>query len=267
MSLNNIILNNLEIIKVKIDMLDNLLEIEVAYNILKEVDSSNKNPIDAHYITLKTDIDVLEKNGAEFKLLEEYAKNTHASTHNQYALKIKEIFKIKRNGEEKRFKPFKKLKNRMLLWHGSRISNYVGILSRGLQIAPPEAPVTGYMFGKGIYFADMISKSANYCFATKENPMGLLLLCEVALGDMHELKNADFITKLPTGKHSTKGVGATHPDPKVVHTTKDGVIIPYGKPTNSSATKTSLLYNEFIVYDIAQVNVKYMMQVEFKFKY
>jgi poly [ADP-ribose] polymerase len=36
-------------------------------------------------------------------------------------------------------------------------------LSQGLRIAPPEAPVTGYMFGKGIYFADMVSKSANYC--------------------------------------------------------------------------------------------------------
>ena len=33
----------------------------------------------------------------------------------------------------------------MLLWHGSRLSNWVGILSQGLCIAPPEAPVTGYM--------------------------------------------------------------------------------------------------------------------------
>jgi len=39
-----------------------------------------------------------------------------------------------------------------------------------------QAPVTGYMFGKGLYFADMSSKSANYCFATKENPYVSLLL-------------------------------------------------------------------------------------------
>ena len=45
----------------------------------------------------------------------------------------------------------------MLLWHGSRLTNWVGILSKGLRIAPPEAPVTGYMFGKGVYFADMVS--------------------------------------------------------------------------------------------------------------
>jgi hypothetical protein len=48
----------------------------------------------------------------------------------------------------------------MLLWHGSRLTNWVGIISQGLRIAPPEAPSTGYMFGKGVYFADMSSKSA-----------------------------------------------------------------------------------------------------------
>ena len=82
------------------------------------------------------------------------------------------------------FKPFSKFENRQLLWHGSRLTNYAGILSQGLRIAPPEAPVTGYMFGKGIYFADMVSKSANYCFATPDNSRGLLLLGEVALGNM-----------------------------------------------------------------------------------
>ena len=67
----------------------------------------------------------------------------------------------------------------MLLWHGSRLTNWMGILSQGLRIAPPEAPVTGYMFGKGVYFADVSSKSANYCYATKSKNVGLVLLCEV----------------------------------------------------------------------------------------
>lgn len=45
-------------------------------------------------------------------------------------------------------------------------------------------------FGKGLYFADLVSKSAQYCFVDKKNPVGLLLLSEVALGQMHELKKA-----------------------------------------------------------------------------
>lgn len=43
------------------------------------------------------------------------------------------------------------------------------------------------MFGKGIYFADMVSKSANYCRAGPGNNIGIMLLCDVALGDMYEL--------------------------------------------------------------------------------
>ena len=49
----------------------------------------------------------------------------------------------------------------------------------GLRIAPPEAPSTGYMFGKGVYFADMFSKSASYCCSSKAASTGVLLLCEV----------------------------------------------------------------------------------------
>ena len=39
---------------------------------------------------------------------------------------------------------------RMLLWHGSRLTNWVGILSQGLRVAPPEAPVTGYMVRRNV---------------------------------------------------------------------------------------------------------------------
>ena len=32
----------------------------------------------------------------------------------------------------------------------------------------------------------MVSKSANYCFTNHRDNTGVLLLCEVALGDMYE---------------------------------------------------------------------------------
>ncbi len=66
----------------------------------------------------------------------------------------------------------------MLLWHGSRIANFVGILSQGLRIAPPEAPVSGYLFGKGIYLADLAEKSIHYC-RSGVSPKALILLIEV----------------------------------------------------------------------------------------
>ncbi|XP_046754057.1 poly [ADP-ribose] polymerase [Diprion similis] len=262
-----IILENEEQIKSKSEMLDSLLELEIAYNLLNAKTDESKNPIDAHYEQLNTEIDILDVETNEFKLIERYVKNTHASTHSHYELEIDQVFVVKRKGEDKRYKPFKKLPNRKLLWHGSRTTNYAGILSQGLRIAPPEAPVSGYMFGKGIYFADMVSKSANYCCTNRQNPTGLLLLCEVALGNTYERHAADYIEKLPKGKHSTLGLGQTRPDPDDVHVTSDGVHVPYGKPVPAKLSKsTCLLYNEYIVYDVAQVQVQYLVRTHFQYK-
>lgn len=261
------LLDTKEQIEKLVQMLDSLLQIECAYNLLKTEDSSEEvNPIDQHYEQLKTKLEPLDRNSEEFALLNKYVQNTHAATHNMYELEVVDIFKVARQGESRRYKPLKKLHNRRLLWHGSRLSNFAGILSHGLKIAPPEAPVTGYMFGKGIYFADMVSKSANYCCTSKQNSTGLMLLAEVALGDMLECTAAKYVTKLPADKHSCFGRGRTMPDPSESVVRADGVEIPLGKPITDDKLKSSLLYNEFIVYDIAQVNIQYMFRMNFKYK-
>jgi len=143
-------------------------------------------------------------------------------------------------------------------------------LSQGLRIAPAEAPSTGYMFGKGIYFADMVSKSANYCAASPSAPFGYALLAEVALGNMLELTESKFIRKLPKGKQSVKGIGRNIPDPKD-HVTVDGYEVPIGKEMKAELSeveneKCSLLYNEYIVYDQSQVNLKYLVKFKFNYK-
>lgn len=121
--------------------------------------------------------------------------NTRGATHG-VNYQIGQIFRIERRGEKDRFEksPFAgPPRDRRLLWHGSRVTNFGGILSQGLRIAPPEAPVSGYMFGKGIYLADMSSKSANYCCHYNSNGHALLLLCEAELGNpMQTLVNASY---------------------------------------------------------------------------
>ena len=56
-----------------------------------------------------------------------------------------------RQGEAQQFKRFKTLHNHQLLWHGSRTTNFAGILSQGLRIAPPEAPAVCGGIGKKIH--------------------------------------------------------------------------------------------------------------------
>ena len=73
---------------------------------------------------------VVTKGSDEFLMLQEYVHNTHGVTHSQYSLDVMEVFKVEREGETKRYKPFSKLHNKQLLWHGSRRTNFVGILSQ-----------------------------------------------------------------------------------------------------------------------------------------
>ncbi|KOM54401.1 hypothetical protein LR48_Vigan10g029300 [Vigna angularis] len=208
----------------------------------------------------------LLKDDAEMQI-EEYMKNTHAETHSNYTVDIVQIFRASREGEAERYRKFASTKNRMLLWHGSRLTNWTGILSQGLRIAPPEAPVTGYMFGKGVYFADMFSKSANYCYATRTAKDGVLLLCEVALGEMAGLLNACYdADQLPEGKLSTKGLGATAPDPSKARELEDGLVVPVGKPEKNLCLKSELLYNEYVVYNVEQIRMRYIVHVNFNFK-
>jgi poly [ADP-ribose] polymerase len=260
-------LNNMEFIRAKLDMLENMMEIELAYEILTHEKAKGVSPIDAHYKSLRCGISTLDRGSQMWEIIKKYLSNTHGETHDQYALELEEVFTIDRQGEFERYEKFKDLHNRKLLWHGSRTSNFAGILSQGLRIAPKEAPVTGYMFGKGIYFADIVSKSANYCCTSPDNNTGFLLLCEVALGDMAELTDAkDTLLKPPRSKHSVKGVGKTEPDPTDFYELPTGTIVPYGKPVKAKVKNTSLLYNEYIVYDVAQVNITYLVQAKFKFK-
>lgn len=117
--------------------------------------------------------------------------------------------------------------------HGSRATNFAGILAQGLRIAPPEAPVNGYMFGKGIYLADMSSKSSNYCASYNTGGNALLLLCDVELGNpMQMLQNADYQAgdnAKAKGLHSTWGQGLVGPskwkDAECLHSSLAGIKI------------------------------------------
>ncbi|XP_061775538.1 poly [ADP-ribose] polymerase 2 isoform X2 [Nerophis ophidion] len=255
-------------LKKKIELLEALRDIQIAVKMVQSSDNGDEHPLDRHYKSLNCQLNPVDPVSQEYKVIEKYLQSTHASTHADYTMSVLEIFAVDRDGETAHFTS--QIHNRMLLWHGSRLTNWVGILSQGLRVAPPEAPVTGYMFGKGIYFADMSSKSANYCFARSHNQIGLLLLCEVAVGDSNEVLDANYnANNLPAGKHSTKGVGQTGPDPKN-SVVLNGMTVPMGPGVKTSAVAGrgsvySLLYNEFVVYNPAQTRMRYLLRIKFNY--
>lgn len=164
------------------------------------------------------------------------------------------IYRISREGEAERFKD---LGNRRLLWHGSRRSNFISILSQGLRVAPPEAPVQGYMFGKGIYFADVYAKSRAYC-ASGNGEATYMLLCDVSLGNSYPSHQAHYMEEPQAGTNSTWGVGQSHPSWENACYEPGGAQVP-GRMKDGRGG--GLGHSEFIVYDPAQVRMRYLVEL------
>ncbi|KAK4185888.1 putative poly polymerase 2 [Podospora australis] len=264
-------------VKQEITLLESLSDMKDAALIMKmdKVGDDDVHPIDRQYEGLKMEeMTPLDQKSQEYSHLADYLMNTRGATHGHH-YQIENIFRIERQGEKDRFdnSKFGKLnQNRRLLWHGSRTTNFGGILSQGLRIAPPEAPVNGYMFDKGIYLADMASKSANYCCSYQSNNTALLLLCEAELGDpMQELVHSSYnaaTTAKQQGMISTWGKGRTGPlkwkDASCVEPSLKGVMMPDTTvaPGNTGVAGASLIYNEYIAYDVSQVRLRYLFRVK-----
>ena len=254
-----------EEIKEKMELLDALNDIQIAVTVMKEErKKASVNKLDVYYESLQCKIDPLATGCPEYAMIKKYIKNS-TSNYLSYGitddnLSIEDIFEVERDEDEKRFK--KDIGNRMLLWHGSRLTNWCGILKQGLRIAPPEAPASGYSYGKGVYFADFFCKSACFCCTSHRQPYGLLLICEVALGNPREAFACDFrADKLPKGRHSTKAVGEEEPDSKKHHVTGNGALLPIGK-VKKVKNGSYLYHNEYVVYDVAQIKLRYLVKIK-----
>lgn len=60
--------------------------------------------------------------------------------------------------------------------------------------------------------------------------------------------------KPPEGKHSTKGLGKNIPLESENVKWRDDIVVPCGKPVASKVKASELMYNEYIVYNTAQVS-------------
>eukprot|EP00998_Keelungia_sp_KM082_P006754 NODE_298_length_2123_cov_61.114729_g292_i0.p1 GENE.NODE_298_length_2123_cov_61.114729_g292_i0~~NODE_298_length_2123_cov_61.114729_g292_i0.p1 ORF type:complete len:683 (-),score=221.16 NODE_298_length_2123_cov_61.114729_g292_i0:75-1937(-) len=214
------------------------------------------------------------------------------STRRNYGITPRAILRLEREGERERFH---RTGNHWLLWHGSFAGNYLSILSGGLKIAPPTAASTGLAFGRGIYFADCAAKSYPYRrsheSSAQGSAQGALLLCEVALGKIHEMPASEPSREAPpAGFDSCMAPGRDFPEPDGNLVLRNGVTVPYGKVVNWTSQQKDLLsylqnkkvlspsehlaatkkveeiskarfmaYNEYIVYSEAQVRLRYMI--------
>jgi len=97
-------------------------------------------------------------------------------------------------------------------------------------------------------------------------PYKLMLLCEVALGEMRELHETEYITELKAPYKSVKAVGSSGPKPGKKIVLPNGCTVPIGKIVNHSEKDPEKPFcvseSEYIVYDVTQVRMRYLVQIK-----
>ena len=127
------VINTKDRLKKKLQMVESLADIVVAHKLLSSAAShSGQHPIDTSYEQLKCKMEVVEPSSDEYETIEAYLQNTHAPTHCTYTMELESLVRLERAGEAKRFEKFAGVGNRQLLWHGSRMTNWAGIISQVL---------------------------------------------------------------------------------------------------------------------------------------
>lgn len=91
-------------VKLKVQLLETLGDIEIAMKVIKEEGDHLLNPIDQHYLALKCELSALSRDSEAFGLIEKYTQNSHAKTHNQYKMEILDVFEIKKCQQNQNFK-------------------------------------------------------------------------------------------------------------------------------------------------------------------
>lgn len=253
------VLDSIEKVQATVDMLDNLKQIGCAGRLIERCTN-----MDEIYASLQTHITTVEPMSAEWNQLATYIKNTHAPTHH-YQLKLKNIYQISKQQQDAKDPNniFATTKNHKLLIHGSRMCNFVGILTEGLRVPNNQQVSNGAMFGQGIYYADSISKSFNYCYAADSANKGLILLCEVALGNTETVYHAMDVP-LRANYNSRHALGQSTPNPATAEKSVvyPEVEIPLGKLISATTGSESLLYNEYIIYRPEQYRFRYLLELD-----
>jgi poly [ADP-ribose] polymerase 2/3/4 len=138
---------------------------------------------------------------------------------------VKSVWQVRRPAEHSGFA--EEVGNTRLLFHGSAVKNWVGILSRGLLM--PKMVVTlgvrrtdaGWL-GNGIYFGDAICTSAGYAHPGSRKTR-FVAVASVALGQMKDYRKITYgLSKPPDGFDSCHGVRGSEfdDDEYVVYSTR-----------------------------------------------
>lgn len=256
-----------EQVTVKTELVQTLLDMEVTSRLLETTASdAMMDPFLERYKQLNTSITPLDKASATWDMIDTYVKNTHPDSQSYGCkLRLEDVYELSLPGQAEKFAPHAKDTNRQLLFHATRHTNMVSILSSGgLKIAPKNAPISGCRVGKGLYYTGTLAKSACYTFCSPSSNIGYVFLAEVALGRQHQITRDQYFDRAPVGFQSVHAVGTRTTNPTQTITLSDGCKVPTGKLT-SRPISSSFGDDEFVVYQESQNRLRYLLRVRFDY--
>lgn len=161
--------------------------------------------VDQKYGALGCEISWVEPGTPEYKRISRFVVDSQVK---HRRVRVKNIYAVKRAGEHE---VFDDVGNVRMLLHGSRIKNWVGILSRGilmpkLVVASGGTRTDGGWLGNGIYFGDTACTSAYYTSAGRGGSR-MMAIADVSLGKMKDYRRITYgLEAPPKGFNSCHGV-------------------------------------------------------------
>ena len=162
--------------------------------------------VDQQYQALGTTLGYVEPGSPEFK---EWAEYVEKSQIKRKDVKVVNLYKVKRAGEWDGFDT--KVGNEKMFYHGSRIQNWVGLMTRGILL--PKIVVSmgvnrtdaGWL-GNGIYFGDAGCTAAFYTTPGKKKTR-FMTIARVGMGKPKEFTKITYgLNEPPKGYDSCHGL-------------------------------------------------------------
>lgn len=83
-------------------------------------------------------------------------------------------------------------------------------------------------------------------------------------GRPYQVAHSKYVSKEDLDQysyHSVKGCGELGPDPAFDTTIEDQILVSLGKEARTGVIRSELSHNEFVVYDVSQIKVRYLVQL------
>jgi poly [ADP-ribose] polymerase len=169
--------------------------------------------VDKQFEALRCEVWALEPGTPRFKEIEDFVLRSQIKTK---TIRVHNVYLLRRPDEAAAFD--ESMPNQRWLFHGSRIKNWVGLLSRGILM--PKIVVSmgvnrtdaGWL-GNGLYFGDAACTSAFYTTAGRKGTR-LMAIARVGLGQMKDYTKITYgLEGPPSGFHSCHGVRHTPKTP------------------------------------------------------